>query len=346
LSAASRDKTVAVVNSHETMPAHFAHDANFDIQGGALTLKIAAAVKQGGLNAIDATGIATKLLGDSIAANLFTLGFAWQKGLVPIPREAIEAAVKLNGVGVKMNLAAFLWGRRAAADEAAVRAVTGAKAEAKRETLDDVLARRVAFLTAYQNAGYAETYRAFVDKVRARSEPLADAVARNLFKLMAYKDEYEVARLYTSGDFAANIAKQFKGDYRLKFHLAPPIMGRKDEFTGKPMKTEFGPWMMRGFHILAKLKGLRGTALDIFGRTAERKMERQLIEDYRATVERLLVRLSPSNAATAVEIATLPDMIRGFGHVKEANAEKAKARETELLAAFEGRAPVMKAAAE
>ena len=276
LSAATREKTAAVVNSHETMPAHFTHDANFDVQGGALTLKIAAAVKQGALSAIDATEIATKLLGDSIAANLFTLGFAWQKGLVPLSREAIEAAVKLNGVGVKMNLAAFDWGRRAAVDEQAVRAVIGAKAEKKPETLDDIVARRVDFLTGYQNAAYAGTYRSFIDKVRATSEPLALVVARNLFKLMAYKDEYEVARLYTDGAFAANLAKQFKGDFTLRYHLAPPIMGRVDSFTGKPLKTEFGPWMMTGFRMLAKLKGLRGTALDIFGRTAERKMERQL----------------------------------------------------------------------
>ena len=260
LSAATREKTAAVVNSHETMPAHFTHDANFDVQGGALTLKIAAAVKQGALSAIDATEIATKLLGDSIAANLFTLGFAWQKGLVPVSREAIEAAVKLNGVGVKMNLAAFNWGRRAAVDEQAVRAVIGAKAEKKPETLDDIVARRVDFLTDYQNAAYAGTYRSFIDKVRATSEPLALVVARNLFKLMAYKDEYEVARLYSDGAFAANLAKQFKGDFTLRYHLAPPIMGRVDSFTGKPLKTEFGPWMMTGFRMLAKLKGLRGTA--------------------------------------------------------------------------------------
>ena len=346
LSAASRAKTVAIVNSHETMPAHFAHDANFDIQGGALTLKIAAAVKQGGLHAIDATGIATKLLGDSIAANLFTLGFAWQKGLVPISKEAIEAAVKLNGVGVKMNLAAFLWGRRAAMDENAVRAVIGAKAEIKRETLDDIIARRMAFLTEYQNADYARSYRSFVDMARAKSEPLAEAVARNLFKLMAYKDEYEVARLYADGAFAANIARQFKGDFKLKYHLAPPILGRRDGVTGKPLKTEFGPWMMTGFKLLAKLKGLRGTAFDVFGRTAERRMERQLIIEYRATIESLLPKIAPANIATALEIAALPDMIRGFGHVKEANLVKAKAREAELLDMFEGGNPVVKVAAE
>jgi indolepyruvate ferredoxin oxidoreductase len=344
LAAASRAKTEAVVNSHEVMPAHFTHDANFDVQGAALTLRIAAAVKQGGLAAVDATGIATKLLGDSIAANLFTLGFAWQKGLVPVSREAIEEAVKLNGVSVKMNLAAFAWGRRAAVDEAAVRAIIGAKLEKKADTLDDVIARRVAFLTAYQDAAYAESYRAFVARVRGVSEPLAQAVAKNLFKLMSYKDEYEVARLYTDGTFAANLAKQFKGDFTLKFHLAPPIMGRKDAFTGKPVKTEFGPWMITGFRLLSKFRRLRGTALDVFGHTAERRMERQLIADYRALIERLIADPARARSETALELASLPDMMRGFGHVKEANVAKARAREKELLQALQS--SQMKAAAE
>jgi indolepyruvate ferredoxin oxidoreductase len=346
LSAASRRRTVAVVNSHETMPATFTHDASFDVQGGALTLRIAAAVKQGGLSAIDATAIATKLLGDSIAANLFTLGFAWQRGLVPVSREAIESAVRLNGVGIEMNLAAFIWGRRAAADETAVLAVIGAQTEKPAETLDDIINRRAGFLAAYQNEAYAEEYRRFVHKVRKTSEPIAAAVANNLFKLMAYKDEYEVARLYTDGSFAANLARQFKGDFKLKFHLAPPILGRRDGFTGKPLKTEFGPWMMTGFRILSRLKVLRGTAFDIFGRTAERRMERQLIADYRTRIESLLPGLNSSNEKIAVEIASIPEMMRGFGHVKEANVTRAKAREAELLAAFRNHRPDLKAAAE
>ncbi|MCA3560201.1 MAG: indolepyruvate ferredoxin oxidoreductase family protein [Aestuariivirga sp.] len=331
LSAASRAKTHAVVNSHEVMPANFTHDANFDVQGQALSLRIAAAAKQGGFSAIDATGIATKLMGDSIAANLFTLGYAWQKGLVPLTREAIEAAVQLNGVSVKMNLAAFAWGRRAAVDEAAVRAVIGAKVETKAETLDEAIARRVEFLTAYQDAVYAESYRSFVMKVRPVSEPLALAVAKNLFKLMAYKDEYEVARLYSDGSFAEKLSKQFTGDFTLKFHLAPPIRGRVDGFTGKPMKTEYGPWMMSAFRVLAKMKRLRGTRFDIFARNPERRMERQLIADYRALVERLIATPERARSSVALDLAGLPDMIRGFGHVKEANAAKAKERETELL---------------
>ena len=346
LSAASRAKTKAVVNSHETMPAHFTHDANFDVQGGALTLKIAASVMQGGLSAIDATDIATKLMGDSIAANLFTLGYAWQKGLVPVSREAIAEAVTLNGVSVKMNLAAFAWGRRAAVDEPAVRAVIGAKVEKKPETLDEIVARRVDFLTAYQDRAYAESYRSLVEKARAVSEHFAQAVAKNLFKLMSYKDEYEVARLYTDGRFAESLAKQFKGDVKLTFHLAPPILGRRDAFTGKPVKTEFGPWMIGAFRVLAKMKALRGTAFDLFGRTAERRMERQLIEDYRALVEGLLREPAQARSAAALELANLPDMMRGFGHVKEANVAKAKQREAELLAALKSAPPQARAAAE
>ena len=334
LAAASRVKTHAVINSHEVMPANFTHDASFDMQGQALTLRIAAAVQPGGFSAIDATDIATKLMGDSIAANLFTLGYAWQKGLVPLTRESIAEAVQLNGVSVKMNLAAFAWGRRAAVDEAAVRAVIGAKVEKKAETLDEVIVRRVAFLTAYQDAAYAARYRDVVARVRAVSEPLALAVARNLFKLMAYKDEYEVARLYSDGSFAEKLSKQFTGDFTLKFHLAPPIRGRVDGFTGKPVKSEFGPWMMTGFRLLAKMKRLRGTRLDVFGRTAERRMERQLIADYHALLETLVASPSLARSETALELANLPDMIRGFGHVKEANVAKATQRQAELLASL------------
>jgi indolepyruvate ferredoxin oxidoreductase len=346
LASASRERTVAVVNSHETMPAHFTHDANFDVQSGALTLRIAAAVRQGGLTTIDASDIATRLLGDSIAANLFTLGLAWQKGLVPISRAAIEQAVRLNGVAVNLNLAAFEWGRRAAADAEAVRAVIGAKGTAKSETLEEMVARRVAFLTAYQDAAYAESYRSFVEKVRAASEALAPAVARNLFKLMAYKDEYEVARLYTDGSFAENLKAQFTGDVTLKFHLAPPLLGRTDPVSGKPLKTEFGPWMMTVFRVLARMRRLRGTAFDIFGRTVERRMERRLIAEYRAMIDELLRHPQRLADPAALELASLPQTIRGFGHVKEANVAKAKAREAELLRALEGVTPAVKAAAE
>jgi indolepyruvate ferredoxin oxidoreductase len=167
-----------------------------------------------------------------------------------------------------------------------------------------------------------------------------------LFKLMAYKDEYEVARLYSDGSFASAIAKQFTGDFSLKFHLSPPLGARIDPLSGRPFKKIYGPWMMQAFAVLAKMKLLRGTPFDIFGRTAERRMERQLIADYRRTVESLLSRMQPANAATAIEIASVPEMIRGFGLVKAANVEKAQQREAELLVAFAGKAPPLNAAAE
>ncbi|MFM8748413.1 MAG: indolepyruvate ferredoxin oxidoreductase family protein [Aestuariivirga sp.] len=346
LAGASRQRSHAVVNSHEVMPAQFTHDADFDVRGGSLALRIAAAVRPNGFHAIDATDIATRLLGDSIAANLFTLGYAWQKGLVPVSREAIAQAVELNGVAVKKNLAAFAWGRRAAADEAALRTLIGARAVVKPETLDEIVARRVDVLTAYQNAAYAESYRAFVEKVRAAAEPLALPVARNLFKLMAYKDEYEVARLYADGGFAERLASQFTGDVRLTFHLAPPLLGRIDPATGKPAKIQFGPWMMPVFRLLAKFKWLRGTAFDPFGRSAERREERQLIAGYRALIDNLLQRPGLARSEAAMELASLPETIRGFGHVKQASIAKAKAREAELLQSLAGGKPRLRAAAE
>ena len=343
LAGASRQRTAAVVNSHETMPAHFTHDANFTMPSSEISLSIAASVQRDRMFAVDATGLATALLGDSIAANLFTLGFAWQHGLVPIGSAAIEEAVRLNGVAVKMNLAAFVWGRRAAVDEAAVRAVLGRGSQTTplKESLAQVVERRVGFLTDYQSAAYGENYREFVEKVRSAELALtigetllAETVARNLFKLMSYKDEYEVARLYSDGAFAEALDRRFKGDFKLEFHLAPPILGRRDNFTGKPLKTEFGAWMMTAFGVLARLKWLRGTAFDLFGRSAERKQERAAIKDYKERIVRLLEKLSTGNHGIAVEIAKLPELIRGFGYVKEESRLRAAKREAELVAEF------------
>ena len=345
LAGASCERSHAVINAHEAMPAQFTHNADLNLPGGRMALQIAAAVRADGFHAIDATEIATALTGDSIAANLFTLGFAWQKGLVPIGAAAIEEAVRLNGVSVAMNLQAFLWGRRAAADGKAVRAIVGAKAAALPPSLDDVIARRVAFLTDYQNAAYAQSYADFVASVRAaeqalpgKRQALAEAVARSLFKLMAYKDEYEVARLYSDGAFEKALKSRFAGDYKLKFHLAPPILGRRDAFSGQPVKSAFGPWMMSGFKLLARMKGLRGTAFDLFGYSAERRRERTLIGAYKQTVASLVASLTAANHGQSVEIAALAEQIRGFGHVKDESVRRAKSREAELLARFGGKA--------
>ena len=297
-----------------------------------------------GAEFINATRLATALLGDSIAANLFTTGFAWQRGLVPLSAEAIGQAIALNGVAVRMNAEAFLWGRRAAHDLKAVEAVLGMNTAAQApdaETLDEMVARRVEFLTGYQNRQYAEDYRRVVDKVRAAeaarvkgSTALTQAVARYLFKLMAYKDEYEVARLYTDGRFKEALGKAFKGDAKLTFHLAPPLLARRDPVTGHLRKRRFGPWIFTAFKVLAALKALRGTPLDVFGRTAERKRERRLIAEYRETVDDLVASLTPDNHGLAVDIASLPEHIRGFGHVKERHLEEVAAHEAILREAY------------
>jgi indolepyruvate ferredoxin oxidoreductase len=343
LATAGRARTAAIVNAHQTMPAQFTGNPDFKIPADAMQLQIEARSRAGATEFVDATEIAAALLGDSIAANLFTLGFAWQKGLVPLSAESIEKAIELNGVSVKMNLQAFLWGRRAAHDRAAVEAViaaaAGPKPETRPETLAEMVDRRVLFLKAYQSGRYARAYKAFLDKVVAAetavdpaSQILSMAVARYLFKLMAYKDEYEVARLYTDGHFAAELARKFKGPYTLNFHLAPPLLAKRDPATGHLRKRAFGPWMMTAFKLLAALRKLRGTPLDIFGYTEERKTERALIGAYRKEIEELLAGLNARNLPLAAEIAAIPEHIRGYGHVKSRHLEEAQDRQAALLA--------------
>jgi indolepyruvate ferredoxin oxidoreductase len=287
------------------------------------------------MRAIEATRTATALFGDAIAANIFMLGFAWQSGAVPLSAQAIMEAIVLNGVDVAMNEAAFAWGRRAAVEPEVVAAIAEGRAEHKTErpakTLEEVVSRRVAFLTAYQNAAYAKRYEAAVAAIRDAerravpgSDDLAITVARNLFKLMAIKDEYEVARLFTDGSFQKQLSGTFAGWKSLEFHLAPPILGRRDPLTGHLRKSKFGPWMMTGFRVLARLKGLRGTPLDVFGGSAERLMERQQLADYEATLDLIRTKLSASNHAFAVALAAYPEKIRGYGHVREASAKLAE----------------------
>ncbi|MEO8040880.1 MAG: DUF6537 domain-containing protein, partial [Betaproteobacteria bacterium] len=290
--------------------------------------------------------IATALLGDSIATNMFMLGFAYQRGLVPVSADALNKAIELNGTGVKMNQAAFLWGRRAAVDLKAVEKLLAPKAEQPGSAhvsanLDETIARRVAFLTDYQDSAWAERYRSLVNEVRAveavkskGATALTEAVARYFFKLMAYKDEYEVARLYTTGEFRRKLDQQFEGDIRLRFHLAPPLFSKRDPVTGELQKREYGEWVFSAFKLLTKMKGLRGSALDIFGYSKERRTERALIGEYETTIRNLLGKLEPENLQTALEIASIPEEIRGFGHVKERHLKAAKEKEARLLATF------------
>jgi indolepyruvate ferredoxin oxidoreductase len=284
------------------------------------------------------------------------LGYAFQKGLVPVSSEAVNKAIELNGAAVKMNQAAFLWGRRAAVDLAAVERLIAPKADVAAtaeisHTLEEMVARRVTFLTGYQDAAYAEKYRSLVERVK-QAETLrmkgltgfSEAVARYYFKLLAYKDEYEVARLYADPAFMQKIKSQFEGDYKLHFHLAPPLLAKRDPGTGELRKAEYGTWVFTAFKLLAKLRGLRGTGFDVFGYTQERRMERQLIGEYEATIDELVGKLSGDNHALAVKIASIPEEIRGYGHVKERNLGIAKAKQADLLAAFHSPEAVRSAA--
>jgi indolepyruvate ferredoxin oxidoreductase len=280
-----------------------------------------------------------QLLGDSIYTNPLMLGYAWQQGRVPLTHAALMRAIELNAVQVDNNKAAFEWGRRCAHDLASVQALFQAQQViqiVKRPTLDEMVKTRIEFLTAYQDAGYAHSYRAFVERVRAAEAPLggslalSEAVARYLFKLMAYKDEYEVARLHTDPGFSAKVAGLFEGDYKLVHHLAPPAFAKRNE-RDELVKQPFGPWMRSVFTLLAKMKGLRGTAFDPFGRTEERRGERALIGEYRQCIEELLAKLNEGNRALAAEIARLPEEIRGYGHVKARHLAAARVKWQALM---------------
>lgn len=339
--------TRAVINSHETITGDFTRNPDFMLNASELAQTVRVAVGDSAADFVEATRYATALMGDSIATNLFMLGYAWQKGLVPISREALEQAIELNGVAVDFNKDAFLWGRRAAVDETrvarAAEPVTPLRLKQAdiATSLEDIVERRIRFLTGYQNAAYARRYKDLVvrvqkaegDRTKGQSG-LAEAVARYYFKLLAYKDEYEVARLYTDGEFRRRVHDQFEGDYKIKFHMAPPLFAKRDPETGELEKQEFGPWMMSAFRLLAGLRFLRGSKLDVFGYAAERKQERQLITDYENTIDELLAGLTSQNHEIAVAIASIPEHIRGYGHVKERHLEKAKDEEAALLRAF------------
>ena len=350
LGSMRRDSSVVVVNTAESMPGDFTRNADFSLPVERIKRSILSASGREKSHFVDATAAATAFLGNAIAANMFMLGYAWQQGGVPLSRVALLRAIELNGEAVAMNVQAFELGRRAAHDPSALSAVLAqAKAPTPArhisESLDEIVARRVDFLTAYQNAAYAARYRAQLEAVRTREQAvkpgemaLTEAVARYLFKLMAYKDEYEVARLYTDGAFRRQIEATFESEgtggkpLRYEFHLAPPLLARRDPNTGLPRKMSFGPWMLSAFRLLAKLKGLRGTALDVFGYTQERRTERRLIGEYEVLLAEIGERLTAGNHALCVALAAIPEKIRGFGHVKERHLTAAKAEEAALLA--------------
>ena len=352
MSVMREGRTFVALNTHGTPTAAFVRNPNWQFPGGNCEAALATAVGAEMVGGFDAEQAAVQLVGDSIYTNPLLLGYAWQKGRVPLSHAALMRAFELNGVQVDNNKAAFEWGRHCAHDLAAVQSLFAAAAViefVKKPSLDEVVTRRAEFLTGYQDGAYAAQYRAFVDKVRQAESPLGstkltEAVARYLFKLMAYKDEYEVARLHTDPAFTQKIAGMFEGDFKLTHHLAPPLVAKTND-KGELVKQAYGPWMRSAFGLLAKLKGLRGTALDPFGRTEERKTERALIGEYRACIEELLRTLSAGNLAQAVEIARIPEEIRGYGHVKVRHLTAARAKWGSLMAQWRSGSTAAKQAA-
>ncbi|MGE0750009.1 MAG: indolepyruvate ferredoxin oxidoreductase family protein [Variibacter sp.] len=348
LAAVKPGKTKMVLNLAEFLPGDFTRNADFSLPMERLKRTIANMAGAENCSFIDAARLASALLGNTIGANIFLLGFAYQRGAIPISDVAIEEAITLNGEAVAMNIAAFRWGRHAADDLKSVEATARtAEPVAVRdslrmsESLDEMIARRADFLTAYQSRRYAKKYRNAVEAVRAAEAgkvpgetALAEAAARYLFKLMAYKDEYEVARLQTDPSFGEQIKTMFEGDYEVRYHLAPPILAKTDPNTGHPRKIEFGQWMLSAFDVLRRFKFLRGTPFDPFGRTQERKTERALIGEYRALLDEITTKLTPENHHLAVALASIPDKIRGYGHVKMRHLKAAKAEEATLMEQF------------
>jgi indolepyruvate ferredoxin oxidoreductase len=337
--------THAVVNASVTPTAEFVRNPDWQLPGSDLSRDIEEACGRGNAAFIGASQLATGLMGDAIATNMLMLGFAYQKGWLPVSAASIERAIELNGVAVDFNKQSFLWGRRAATDLARVQRIAQpaevvALGDHVSRSLDELIERRVKHLTAYQDAAYAERYRKLVDRVRvreqevAKSTKLSEAVARYYAKLLAYKDEYEVARLHADG-VERKVAGMFEGDYKLVFHLAPPLIAPRDPQTGELRKMRFGGWVLPLFRLLKSLRGLRGTAFDPFGYTAERRTERALITQYEAEVEQLLSKLSPANHSLAVQIASIPEEIRGFGHIKTRHLAAARKKHDELVARFE-----------
>ncbi len=356
--AASRDalsrmgegRTHAVINSSQTPTAAFVRNPDWQFPSATAEQDVLNACGKERIDFIDAGKITAALMGDTIAVNMFLLGYVWQKGWLPLSEQALLKAIEVNNVAVDFNQHAFALGRRTAHDLAGVEKLLEQATTAthvitfkRTTTLQELIEQRAATLIVYQNKTYAQQYRAFVEQVRSAeiqldptSQRLTEAVARHLYKLMATKDEYEVARLYTDGAFKEKISAMFEGDITLKFHLAPPLFSRRDS-NGHLIKQEFGPWMMQAFRVLAKGKFLRGTILDIFGYTTERKAERGLITHYRNTMLALLPQLDAENLAQAVAIASIPEDIRGYGHIKERYLLAARKKEAGLLATFHER---------
>ena len=337
------ERSHAIVNDFESATAEFINNPDVVFPAQAMKTTIAEEVGEGRVEFVNVTDIALQLFGDSIASNLFLLGYAYQRGFVPVGGEALEQAIELNGVAIDFNKQAFLWGRRAATDLDQVIELAQVKPDFERlESVAEIVTDRSQRLLEYQGAAYAERYRSRVQQVIDvdPGDDVSRAVARNLYKLMAYKDEYEVARLYSSPAFQAQLDNEFEGDFKLEFHLAPPLLAGRDPDSGLPTKRTLGGWILPVFKILAKFRGLRGTVLDPFGYFAERKQERQLLAEYEALVDELVSQLAAgshqAHRDTLLALAELPAQVRGYGHVKARNIEQQKIRQHHLMSLLRG----------
>ncbi|WFE70053.1 indolepyruvate ferredoxin oxidoreductase family protein [Halomonas sp. M1] len=329
--------TRIVANLAELATADYVLYRDADMQPGKRLNMLRDAVGDARFASLDANRLAEQLLGDTVFSNMMMLGFAWQQGLVPLSEPALQRALELNGVAVEKNRQAFAWGRLAAVEPDYLQQHLDTMPLSANATLDDVVARNSRHLESYQNRALAERYVAQVTKVRDAEaalnggDSLSEAVAHQLYRLMAYKDEYEVARLFTQSDFLEEVNATFAGDYQLRFHLAPPLLSGRKDAQGRPVKRRFGPWVLKAMGALAKMRGLRNTALDPFRFSADRKLDRALLADYEQLIDELVARLDGANHATALALAKLPEEIRGFGPVREAAAEKANERRETLL---------------
>ena len=352
--------TRIVANTYVQPLAEFTRNPDIDDRAGAMLRKLQDAGSPGNVTSLDARAAAQASVGDAMASNMFMLGHAWQSGLVPVSLAALDRALELNGVSVEQNRRAFAAGRLAAHDAGWLARLTAPKEQVvtlqmpqSLQSLDRLVAHRRELLVKYQDEAYAQRYAALVERVRAREQavmgesrrqPLAEAVAKSLYKLMAYKDEYEVARLHTDPAFLAELDAQFPHGYSVKYNLAPPLLAERDPQTGELQKKQYGQWMFKAFQRLAGWKKLRGGALDIFGKTEERSTERKLIDDYIRELDDIIGRLSVANHSAAVALASVPDEIRGYGHVKEKNLQRAAELRAERLVAFNSPVVLMKRA--
>ncbi|MDE0309074.1 MAG: indolepyruvate ferredoxin oxidoreductase family protein [Acidiferrobacterales bacterium] len=347
LSTADYGSTTAVINDYEMMPGEFARISDLKFPGSTLKENIEKVVASANTVIFNANRFADQLFGDTIAANMMMVGVAIQKGWIPIPLQAVERAIELNGRSVEMNKLALHRGRQLAASQDDLkREITASgndatPAQPEELSLEDITRHRSESLVRYQDEAYAKRYADLVnaaDEAEKLRTPgmngFAMAVGRYYYKLLAYKDEYEVARLFTDGRFRKQLEAGFEGDYKIEFHMAPPVLARKSGITGVPAKLSFGSWLEGFLAFLARMRFLRGTPFDPFGRSADRRMERQLISDYEELVQELIQSIDVENHRIAVELASFPESVRGFGHIKKRHVEASQSRIEELLAAF------------